>query len=882
MGNRGMEDLIQVVNQLQDSFAALGRDVPIDLPQIAVVGGQSAGKSSVLENFVGKDFLPRGSGIVTRRPLILQLIHKNGQEYGEFLHKAGRVFTDFDDIRKEIEADTARITGANKGISNLPINLKVYSPHVLDLTLVDLPGLTKVAVGDQPHDIEIQIKNMIMEFITKPNCLILAVTPANSDLANSDALKLAKEVDPQGTRTIGVITKLDLMDEGTDAKDILENKLLPLRRGYVGVVNRSQKDIEGKKDIRAAQAAEKQFFRRHPAYSHLADKMGTQKLQSVLNQQLTDHIRSTIPELKGQLAGEVARLERDCAEFKHLGGTGKGASTKSMMSFMHQFSDDWWKSIDGSGDLVSLEELSGGAKINRIFFERFPYELNKFEIDERKLRREILFAIKNIHGMRTGLFTPDQAFEAICRKLIERMRAPSLLCVELSMQELITITSFASKRVEKYPRLRDELERIAIEQIKECHGKTNDQVEMLIECELAFMNTNHPDFTGGSGQGKTDEAKDRARKMRAAVNVGNQVIRKGFLNTPTGLGGSAKEYWFVLSSESLAWYKDEQEREQKYLLKLEGLKVRDAVGGLFGGKKNAFELFNPQQKFLFKDSKTLIMQGNGAEECESWKASFLRAGVFPSEGMDEEDEEGEGEKEEVSNSMDPAMERQVETIRNLVDSYMGIVGTTIKDLVPKTIMCFMIDSVKEYLKTDLVGGLYAAGNPDELMEESADETQRRDDMLRMLKMSKGALKLLSEISTSGGEIHIPKGAGGIDRDDGDRRSQTRERPRDVRQQGGRPTSRGGRELPSRPGGGGRPLPTPQGTSASRPSAGENRALPPRPGVAGATSSPRGREPVRKPGMPEKPNMPNRPGSSNAPPLPKVPSKPNMPARPNKP
>ena len=126
------------------------------------------------------------------------------------------------------------------GISPVPINLRVFSPRVLNLTLVDLPGMTKVAVGDQPQDIEKQIRDMIMQFIIKDSCLILAVSPANQDLANSDALKIAKEVDPEGMRTIGVLTKLDLMDQGTDAKDILENKLLPLRRGYVGVVNRSQ------------------------------------------------------------------------------------------------------------------------------------------------------------------------------------------------------------------------------------------------------------------------------------------------------------------------------------------------------------------------------------------------------------------------------------------------------------------------------------------------------------------------------------------------------------------------------------------------------------------------------------------------------------------
>lgn len=128
-------------------------------------------------------------------------------------------------------------------------------------------------------------------------------------------------------RTIGVITKLDLMDEGTDARDVLENKLLPLRRGYIGVVNRSQKDIDGRKDIKAALAAERKFFLglvsgfiqlnfsqdvgyvinkmyvvfRHPSYRHMADRLGTSYLQRVLNQQLTNHIRDTLPGLRDKL-----------------------------------------------------------------------------------------------------------------------------------------------------------------------------------------------------------------------------------------------------------------------------------------------------------------------------------------------------------------------------------------------------------------------------------------------------------------------------------------------------------------------------------------------------------------------------------------------------
>ena len=77
---------------------------------------------------------------------------------------------------------------------------------VLNLTLIDLPGLTKVPVGDQPADIEQQIRGMIMTYITKESCLLLAVTPANSDLANSDALKLAKDADPDGNVVFCLLT----------------------------------------------------------------------------------------------------------------------------------------------------------------------------------------------------------------------------------------------------------------------------------------------------------------------------------------------------------------------------------------------------------------------------------------------------------------------------------------------------------------------------------------------------------------------------------------------------------------------------------------------------------------------------------------------------
>ncbi|XP_032385589.1 dynamin-2 isoform X4 [Etheostoma spectabile] len=746
MGNRGMEDLIPLINKLQDAFSSIGQTCNLDLPQIAVVGGQSAGKSSVLENFVGRDFLPRGSGIVTRRPLILQLVNSK-VEYAEFLHCKGRKFVDFDEVRLEIEAETDRITGSNKGISAIPINLRVYSPNVLNLTLIDLPGMTKVAVGDQPQDIEHQIRDMLMQFITKESCLILAVTPANTDLANSDALKISKEVDPQGLRTIGVITKLDLMDEGTDAKDILENKLLPLRRGYIGVVNRSQKDIDGKKDIRAALAAERKFFLSHPGYRHIAERMGTPHLQKTLNQQLTNHIRDTLPGLRSKLQSQLLSLEKEVEEYKNFRPDDPTRKTKALLQMVQQFGVDFEKCIEGSGDQVDTSNLSGGAKINRIFHERFPFELVKMEFDEKELRKEISYAIKNIHGVRTGLFTPDLAFEAIVKKQIIKLKDPCLKCVDLVVTELAALIRKCTEKLGSYPRLREETERIVTTYVRERDSKTKDQVLLLIDIELSYINTNHEDFIGfANAQQRTTANATKKRVMP------NQVIRRGWLTINISImKGGSKDYWFVLTAESLSWYKDEEEKEKKYMLPLDNLKLRDVEKG-FMSSKHVFAIFNTEQRNVYKDLRQIELACDTQEDVDSWKASFLRAGVYP--------EKDQLESEDTMNSsdtvsMDPQLERQVETIRNLVDSYIGIVNKSIRDLMPKTIMHLMINSAKDFIHSELLAYLYSAGDQGSLMEESAEQAQRRDEMLRMYHALKEALVLIGDISTTTISTPVP-------------------------------------------------------------------------------------------------------------------------------
>lgn len=842
-GNVGMQQLIPIVNRLQDAFASLGVPLTLDLPQIAVVGSQSAGKSSVLENFVGRDFLPRGSGIVTRRPLVLQLIFAK-QEYAEFVHCKGRIFTDFDLVRKEIEDETDRATGSNKGISNIPINLRVYSPNVLNLTLIDLPGMTKVAVGDQPPDIEIQIRNMLMEFITKENCLILAISPANADLANSDALKIAKEVDPQGLRTIGVITKLDLMDEGTDAREILENRLLPLRRGYIGVVNRSQKDIEGRKDIKAAMAAERKFFLCHPSYKHMADRMGTPYLQRTLNQQLTNHIRNTLPNLRNKLQSQLLSMEKEVEEFKNFRPDDPARKTKAMMQMVTTLAQDLEKSIEGAGSEISTKELSGGAKINRIFHERFPFELVKIEYNEKELRKEITFAIKNIHGIRTGLFTPDMAFETIVKKQIERLREPSLKCADMVVNELTTVIHKCTEKMMRFPNLREESERVINTRIREREQKTKDQLILMVDIQLAYMNTNHEDFIGfANAQQNSDVASKR--------KVGNQVIRKGWLalHNISMFKGGKTEFWFVLTAENLMWFKDEEEKDKKYMLSLDNLKLRDIEAG-FMSRRCMYALFNVENRNVYKDYKQLELSAESQEEVDSWKASFLRAGVYPEKKVEADDDT----KDDIG-SIDPQLERQVETIRNLVESYLRIVHKTQQDMVPKTIMHMIVNEMKDFVHTELLAQLYSSRDQSSMMEESADEAQRREEILRMYHATKDALSIIGDVTTSTSSTPVPPPV-----DDDWIKSTENAAPASGRMMNNGPPSpkaNRGSSIPARP-------------APSAPS----RPAPGVPNRMGPSPTPVGNIPFNLP----PPLIPMRPGGSGQGP-PNIPDRPSIPTRP---
>ncbi|KKY28426.1 putative vacuolar dynamin-like gtpase [Phaeomoniella chlamydospora] len=671
--------LIALVNKLQDVFTTVGVQNPIDLPQIVVVGSQSSGKSSVL---------PRGSGIVTRRPLVLQLINRpasqpqangvteeeikvgdkeaNLEEWGEFLHIPGQKFYDFNKIRDEIVRETEAKAGRNVGISPQPINLRIYSPNVLTLTLVDLPGLTKVPVGDQPRDIERQIKDMVLKQIAKPNAIILAVTAANVDLANSDGLKLAREVDPEGQRTIGVLTKVDLMDEGTDVVDILAGRVIPLRLGYVPVVNRGQRDIENKKKITAALEAEKNFFDNHKAYRNKASYCGTPYLARKLNLILMMHIKQTLPDIKNRIS---TSLQKYSSELATLGDSMLGNSANIVLTIITEFCNEYRTVLDGNNQELSSIELSGGARISFVFHELYSNGVKAIDPFDQVKDIDIRTILYNSSGSSPALFVGTTAFELIVKQQIRRLEDPSLKCASLVYDELVRILGQLLNKplFRRYPQLKERFHAVVIAFYKKIMEPTNKLVKDLVAMEACYINTGHPDFLNG-------------HRAMAIVNERHTSSKPVQVDPKTG--------------------KPLPPRAGSPSLPTDGT---DANGGFFGSF------------FASKNKKKMAAM-------EPPPATLKASGTL-----------SERENQEV------------EVIKLLITSYFNITRRTMIDMVPKAIMLNLVQYSREEMQRELLEQMYRSETLDDLLKESEYTIRRRKECQQMVESLSKASEIVAQV-----------------------------------------------------------------------------------------------------------------------------------------
>jgi GTP-binding protein EngB required for normal cell division len=498
------ENLRKVVN-LIDELRDIGLQQHISLPRITVLGTQSAGKSSLLESIVGMDFLPRGDGVVTRRPLELRLVHvphgQNDKPYGVFERYKDKKFFNFDEIRDTINKLTDEVCGVSKGIVDSPIVLTVYSYSCPDLTLVDLPGITRIAIAGQEKNIEQITKEMAKRYCADPRTIILAVVPANQDMSTSDALQMAMELDPKGTRTLGVVTKIDIMDRGTNAKKMIMGEEVSLRLGYVGVKGRSKHDIDHKVTVKKGLDEEKQYFASHPVYSTMPPGyLGIETLTQKLTKILFHHIRNYLPEILKEINSKL----KDCEDRLKDLGTSLPITTKDkiqlLWSLITKFTENYKNALSGRYD-AKLEavielDISGAAHVKAMFSELYGnYVSSDYKATEDYTDRDIDKAIIMHEGDSIPGFPSIDAFLYLLQPQLDKLKEPATGLISFVygyMEELAV--SILAKLFHRFPDILEVVQDIVLKAMQEHREKTRKIVEQVIDAESSFLYTTDTDY----------------------------------------------------------------------------------------------------------------------------------------------------------------------------------------------------------------------------------------------------------------------------------------------------------------------------------------------------------------------------------------------------
>ncbi|CAH2219119.1 interferon-induced GTP-binding Mx1-like isoform X1 [Pelobates cultripes] len=429
--NETYEEKIRPCIDLIDSLRALGVEKDLALPAIAVIGDQSSGKSSVLEALSGVS-LPRGSGIVTRCPLELKLC--KGKTDSEWSGKISYLTINQElqspsEVEKEIMKAQDAMAGSGNGISSDSISLEVRSPDVPDLTLIDLPGIARVAVGGQPKDIGDKIKRLIKQYIQKQETICLVVVPCNVDIATTEALEMAREIDPNGERTLGILTKPDLIDKCTEENivNIVNNNVIHLKKGYMIVKCRGQQEIQERLSLKEATEREKAFFEDHEYFSELLDgeKATIPLLAQRLTAELVEHINKSLPTLEDQIKNKLQLTRDELATC----GTGVPEDESEQLAFLVEkiqlFNQCIARATQGEEFITSAKNPKLFSKVR----EHFNSWQNKLDDSIEEFNSDLNEEVAEFETLHRGRELPGfvnyKTFEAIVKDKIDKMEEPA-------------------------------------------------------------------------------------------------------------------------------------------------------------------------------------------------------------------------------------------------------------------------------------------------------------------------------------------------------------------------------------------------------------------------------------------------------------------------
>ena len=308
-----------------DELRNCGVEEDVDLPQIIVVGDQSSGKSSVLEAISGAP-LPRSDGLTTRCAIQFTLrqqsewraeVRTRGPGDGVSVDTVTTVET-VEALGEAVYKAQMALCGDRDFAPDSIVEVKMWGPNVPNLTLIDLPGLIRTTTDGQDASVKEDVRKMVEGYMERRRSIILAVIPANVDLATTEVIELAQAVDPDGERTVGVLTKPDLIDPGaeTSVLRVLRNETKPLTHGYWVVRNRGQAQVKEKTSAEAARKAEQQYFDENGHFAKFRERTGVTHLTEMLTKLLVHHIIQSLQPLENELKQLYSTA---CDEHRELG-----------------------------------------------------------------------------------------------------------------------------------------------------------------------------------------------------------------------------------------------------------------------------------------------------------------------------------------------------------------------------------------------------------------------------------------------------------------------------------------------------------------------------------------------------------------------------------
>eukprot|EP00658_Telonema_sp_P-2_P035300 TRINITY_DN2569_c0_g1_i15.p1 TRINITY_DN2569_c0_g1~~TRINITY_DN2569_c0_g1_i15.p1 ORF type:complete len:722 (+),score=216.66 TRINITY_DN2569_c0_g1_i15:286-2451(+) len=658
-------------------------------------------------------------------------------EYGQFLHCGDKKWYDFNEIRDEIERFTDE-TCPNQTVSPEPITLKIVSPDVLTMTLVDLPGMTKNPVGDQPLTVVQDINNMVEDYVADENVIILAISPANQDLANSDALAMSRKHDPSGSRTIGVLTKLDLMDQGTDATAMLENKEYPLRLGYVGVVNRSQKAINERQPMKVAFAEERKFFEANASYMHMAHRMGTAYLSKIINKVLVNTIKDKLPAIRHKIMTMAAAKEE---ELRALGGEDileGGDKMHELMRCLNKIANDFRKLLDGTSEHVSVTETMGGAKIRSIFSKFFAQSLQELvKRGREEWNTKMPNMLQNVQGVTRSIFAPERLFEVLVHSQTEKYREPAKACARHVHDELSNIINeLPSPELARFVNLKEHVTQVISSMLQSRLSRTTEMINCMLDMELGHINTEHPDFVAGAAMQSLYEADAEAYEKSVGTHAADDI------DVPEEQA-KYRMHMLTVVFEHLDKNKDGAVDIDEIKKWGEDLRGKPYTPEEVDKILESFDADQDKQITLeewLKYHKVVIPAAFTVSQFDKSLENYL-----PKKTLAEMTTRLPAVlKHEAIRSQDDV--KKMILMKRMVVDYISIVTKTVQDSVPKCIMHLMVNDVANNVQDELLKRLYNDSLLETLLEEDPEIDAQRRRCKQMVVVLRKACEVLNTVN----------------------------------------------------------------------------------------------------------------------------------------